>query len=559
MINYLNVKQFGAVGDGRKDDSLAIKQASQVLTDQHILYFPSGTYLVQTKGNLIELKGISNLAVVFETEAVLLLDNLNEEGEGTGHAFYFKGPAENLTLDGLSIKWKDRPKARSEGDGIRIDGPCSDQGPSAERTYKNINIKNCTVENSPQTGMILMGCSHVHIENIHLKNTHADGIHLNACQQFTVDTVKGEKLGDDNVALVTYYDSNSTKRTLYNNQYGPYTQPTLGEWSNYKGLIANVESMDQRGANGIRVAGALDVKIFNLRAQQRKAGIIVDAGRKGGTFGWSYQASRSIAVTNVTAEDCHVGIHIMSYNVDPSDHLFWDFDVTVSNALIKDCEHDNLLVEKCGGVNLLNINSQGHRIRLIALNQLTVSNLQNRNGSVLIHGTRKKKEQAKSGSADTIILDGILVFGGNLQIENATQVDASHLHAYDSPNDVGIVLANISNMQIDSVISRNAQRKGIQVINCQHLSIASVFIEATQNRFTSVEIGGGSASSKSEDISIISGIYKNSEGRSDVSIQSGKFAPEGVSIRMSYNTLKKNKTWKNYLLNPSKANFESIE
>ena len=557
LINYLNVKQFGAVGDGQKDDFSAIKKAGLALTDQHILYFPAGTYRIQTRGNLIEIEGVSNIAIFFETEAVLLMDNLNDEGAGSGHAFYFKGPAENLTLEGISIKWK-RPKKRSHGDGIRIDGPFSNQGPSADRTFKHITIKNCSVENSPQTGMILMGCSHIHIENIDLKNTHADGVHLNACQHFTVSGVRGEGLGDDNVALVTYYNSDTAKHTL-NNKFGPNSRRYLGVWSNYNGLITNVESVDRRGANGIRVSGALDVKIFNVRTLRRKAGIIVDAGRRGGTFGWSYQASRSIDITNVTTEDCHVGIHIMSFNVNTTDNLFWNFDVTVSNAFIKNCNHDNLLVEKCSGINLFNINSQGYRIRLIQLSKLTVRNLQNSNGSVVIHGTRKRKGQTKPLNEDTIALDGIIVFQGNLQIENATQIDGGHLHTYDSPNHVGIVLANINNMQVDSLISKNAQRSGIQLTNCQHLSIASVFIEADRKRFTSLEIGGGDASSISEDISIISGIYKNIEGRSDILLQTGEYALNDVFIQMSFNTLMKNKVWKNYRLNPDKARFKSIE
>ncbi|MEM6843534.1 MAG: glycosyl hydrolase family 28-related protein [Bacteroidota bacterium] len=555
MINYINVKQFGAAGNGQQDDSAAVKRAVQAMQDQYILYFPSGTYRIQTLGTPVEIAGLSNIAIVFESEATLLMDNLNTEQQGSGHAFYFKGPAENLLIEGASIKWNHRPSTRSKGDGIRIDGPCSNKGPSNERTFKNITIKDCSIENSPQTGMILMGCSNIQIENIQLKNTHADGIHLNACQHFTVNTTRGEGLGDDNVALVTYYNADTTNYTLYKNQYGPYSQPSLGEWSNFKGSITNVESYNQKGANCIRVAGASSVNISNVRARQRKAGIIVDAGKKGNTFGWSYQASRSIEITNVTADECHVGIHVMSFNANPSEKLFWDFDVTIRNVLVRDCQHDNVLVEKCSGIQLFNIHSEGRRIRLINLNNVVVNNLQNNGGSIVIHGTQKLKKK----HSDDIVLDGVLVFGGNLQIENAAQVDCTHLHAYNTATDTGIVLANIRNMQIDSLVSKNARRRGIQIVNCQQLSVASVFIEASKNRFTSLEIGGGDAASKSEDISIISGIYKNDAGRADISLQTGAFAPKNVSIQMSYNTLKKNKVWKNYRLNPDKARFKSIE
>ncbi|MEQ9443839.1 MAG: glycosyl hydrolase family 28-related protein [Cyclobacteriaceae bacterium] len=555
MQDTINVKKFGAAGDGAQDDTSAIRQATRALQHQSTLYFPSGTYRIQTPGNAVEVERLSGISVIFEPDAILLMDNLDANQLGTGHAFYFKGPASNLILEGVSIKWKTRSSARSKGDGIRIDGPYSSAGPSEDQTFKNIEIKNCDIENSPQTGMVLMGCSDIHIENIDLLATHADGIHLNACRHYTIDSINGQDLGDDNVALVTYYNASSGNRSLQKNQHGPYTQPSLGEWSNYQGAISNLESASDIGANGIRIAGAFQVIINNVKAQGRKAGIIVDAGKQGGSFGWEYQASRKISIANIMATQCHVGIHIMSYNIRLSDDIFWNFDVSISNVIIKDCIHDNILIEKCGGVSLSNVTSEGQRVRMIQLSKLTVANLQNRGGSVIVHGVGKPKDNGGTPQEDKLALDGILVYGGNLQIENISHAMCGYLHAYDSPNNAGVVLANIRNMQIDSVLSKNAKRMGIQIINCQQLSIASVFIESASSRYTSIEIGGGSATSKSEDISVISGVYKNDGGKPDIILQSGEFAPQNISIHLAYNTLKKNKSWKHYLLNPYQAKY----
>src|ERR1700680_3010197 len=49
----INVKDYGAKGDGVTDDTLAIQTAiSQNLTEisnDHIIYFPNGTYLVSNR------------------------------------------------------------------------------------------------------------------------------------------------------------------------------------------------------------------------------------------------------------------------------------------------------------------------------------------------------------------------------------------------------------------------------------------------------------------------------------------------------------------------------
>lgn len=551
MQHTIDVKKFGAVGNGEADDAPAIRKATQALREGSTLYFPSGNYRIQSPGNAVETEGLSGVSVIFEPDAVLLMDNLDKDQLGAGHAFYFKGPARDLLLEGISVRWKIRPRARSHGDGIRIDGPFSSRGPSDERTFANITIKDCDIENSPQTGMVLMGCSDIRIENIHLVATYADGVHLNACRRFSIDNVSGQNLGDDNIALVTYYRPSSDNQSLLKNQFGPYTQSSLGEWSNYQGSISNLESMSRLGANGVRVAGALQVSISNIRAKGRKAGIILDGGRKGKTFGWEYQASRQISVTNVTAEQCHVGVHIMSFNVGPSDDIFWNFDVTISNLSVSDCIHDNVLVERCGGVTLANVTGKGRRMRLIQLSSINVSNLRNEGGSVVVHGTGRKADSTTS----RISLDGILVYGGNLQIENAENVACGYLHTYDSPQKIGVVLSNVRNAQIDAVLSRNAQRKGLLIANCQQLSIASVFIESGQRRYTSIEIGGGNATSRSEDVSVISGVYKNDEGKADIVLQSGQYAPQNISIHLAYNTLRKNKPWKHYLLNPYQAKY----
>lgn len=556
-MQIINIKDYGAIGNAKADDAYAIKKATSALKNNTTLYFPAGTYLIKAHGNLIEVQGLSDISIIFEPGAVLLMDNLDSNGKGSGHAFYFKGPAENLLLEGLHVKWKTKPLARSKGDAVMIDGPNSAAGPADDRTFKNITIRDCHFENTPQTGMVLMGCSDIDIENINLVDTQADGIHLNACRHYAIDNVAGRNLGDDNIALVTYYNPSEITYSLHNNNQGPYTQPDLGEWSNYQGTVSNVDSADDIGANGIRIAGAFNVNIDNVKAHGRKAGIIIDAGKKGGTYHWSYQASKQIHINNVLATHCHVGVHIMSYNVTPQNPVFWNFQINLNNVVVKDCIHDNILIEKCSGVEINNIDSYGNRIRMIHLNNLQVNNLRNKKGSVIVHGLNSLAKNLKLNPIpdSNLILDGILVYEGNIQIENANKLSCGYLYSYKSTSDAGCVMNNNKDVRIDSLVSRHAKSKGIHVINCQQLSIASTFIESSEKKFTSIEIGGGNLSSRSEYISIISGVYKNNEGKHDVVLQNGQYTPKNVSIHLAYSTRKKSDHWKHYLLNPYQAAY----
>ncbi|MDF9801086.1 hypothetical protein OKW21_006349 [Catalinimonas alkaloidigena] len=549
-MRIINVKEFGAVGDAETDDSEAIKKAAQSLQNDTTLYFPSGTYLVKQEGTLLVIEKLYDIKVVFDQDAVLLMDNLDSTGKGTGHAFYIKGPGENLLLSGIKVKWKVLPSSRSMGDGIMIDGPCNETGPSSIYTFKHISIENCSFENTPQTGMILMGCSNVAIKNITLKNTLADGVHLNACQHYTINGISGENVGDDNVALVTYYKAASA--SLYNKSSGPYAQDELGEWSNYKGSIDNINSNDNSGANGIRIAGAYHVNISNVKAQGKKAGIIIDAGKKGGTFHWEYQASKAISVHNVTAEACHVGIHVMSFNVNFEEARFWDFDVSLNNIQIANCKHDNFLIEKCSGISCNNVDSHGKRCRMINLNNFSLTNLISHRGSVIVHGLSVLAQKAGSSvmPESNISIDSLSVHEGNIQIENAKGVDVNYLYTYKSSKDNGLVFHNLQQAQFSTIISKFAGSRGILISNCQHISVMSAFIESERQKFTSIEIGGGNQASISDDISIITAAYKSDSNQNDVVLQKGKVGPKNISINLSYTTNKKQQKWKHFKLNP---------
>lgn len=59
LLNYVNVKNFGAIGDGNADDTQAIQNAINTLQENDILYFPKGTYKI-TPQNQYNIKGFGS-------------------------------------------------------------------------------------------------------------------------------------------------------------------------------------------------------------------------------------------------------------------------------------------------------------------------------------------------------------------------------------------------------------------------------------------------------------------------------------------------------------------
>ncbi|HEY9264035.1 MAG TPA: glycosyl hydrolase family 28-related protein, partial [Mycobacterium sp.] len=101
-VTTVNVRDYGAVGDGVTDDSAAIKAAEAALTSGSRLYFPEGDYRFAQQhpagDAAILLRGLSNVTVEFAPGARLLMDNLDANGHGTGHGIRVEGAASHVTI-----------------------------------------------------------------------------------------------------------------------------------------------------------------------------------------------------------------------------------------------------------------------------------------------------------------------------------------------------------------------------------------------------------------------------------------------------------------------------
>ena len=371
----LNVMNFGARNDGLGDNTVAFDAAIRELKERKggELYFPAGKYRFITRRKAaISLERISNVGIRFAPGAVLLMDNLLENGTGGGHGIVVRGPANDIRLENIHIKWLVKPKARSHGDAFRFEG-----FPDNERTISNIYLMNCIGENSPQTGAVFMGCSDIFVNNFTSKNTLADGLHFNACRRINVDGVCGMENGDDTLAFVTYYSEKFMGKTG-----GVFAFPDLNEWCNFDSNAVNIVSYNGR-ANGIRISGGYNINVSNIAVSGKWAGIQLDsalATKKTRAVGWSYLASRNINISNASIRSCNMGLIVRTLNILPEDDArFWLFGLNVNNLNVSGIKELGINVQSVAGVILSDIHSDS-RVKLQNLRgYISIANFFQRN------------------------------------------------------------------------------------------------------------------------------------------------------------------------------------
>lgn len=344
--SIVNVRDFGARGDGSTDDSAAIQAAVRGLQSGATLHFPKGSYRFAEPNPegaaAVSITGISHADIKFDAGAELLMDNL-DDGVGGGHAILIQGPASHINLDGVRVRWATKAP-RSLGDGIRIVGypvGIADDPPEgwtgAPAPVSDVRITDCEVGSSPQAGVILMGLSNVEVTNLLVHDTAADGLHFNACRRARVDGYTVTDNGDDGLALVTYYSD----RPTYDSAAQTFAFPELTAWSNTDFTITNVTVSGGR-ANGVRIAGAENVLVRGLTVARKHtgAGVVVDSTAEIDSGNqWQYVASRGLRLEHVSIADCETGVQLLARPGSEGDPKFTEFGISMSDVSIRRCSN----------------------------------------------------------------------------------------------------------------------------------------------------------------------------------------------------------------------------
>lgn len=485
-----NVRDLGAAGDGRTDDTAALRKAvEQIAADKGgTLYFPLGDYRCAGNGPTLHFKQISNLTVRFESGARLLIDNLKPDGTGGGHGIQISGPAANIELENVVIEWPVPPKSRSFGDGIRIDG-----FPADGKAVDNVRLRNCKVVRAPQAGAIFHGCSNVTVRDFRPEYTLADGLHFNACRRVSVNGVFGIENGDDTLAFVTYYSRGGIG--AYGGTKPPFTQPGLYGWSNTDSHADNIVTNGGK-ACGVRISGGKNITVSNVSVTKKWYGVQIDTAKKtekDRAVGWSYLPSRNITISNANLKECGSGVVVRTLNLDMDapEELWKPQAIVLRNLNIRSCKTglqlrdtaevtvDGLWSDSPASV----INSRGRiALRNFVLEKTSLSLLGTQSGNIQKWTRSREGEpfEAKDDLSDLkpgrLSVNDADITAGRLIIRNSAGISIRDLRMYDAPQNA-IELEKCNRLELADVrFSGTAAKSPLLLRNCRNLLFTDWFV-----------------------------------------------------------------------------------
>lgn len=196
----INVMDYGAMGDGVTDDTLAINVAAALLGDGDTLYFPEGTYLLKEygSGTIVYFEKKKNITVRMEEETVLQMDTVADgsTGELSPHYMLHFYCCENVTIMGGNITG-DRLRytggtTNRDGIGVRLTN-CKDVtvrdveisylrgdgisalsgGVHADGQYgvcRNVTVEDCVIHDCQRSGVSMKSVDGFVLRNTNISN-----------------------------------------------------------------------------------------------------------------------------------------------------------------------------------------------------------------------------------------------------------------------------------------------------------------------------------------------------------------------------------------------------
>ena len=192
----INVKHFGALGDGKADDTEAIQRAVKSVKDGDVLIFPKGSYNVMPSIgniNLITFEDVNNITVKGRKATIRVLPNglpaYNVIKIHNCNNVIIK----NLTLQGdrLYHDYKSNSGTHEFGYGIYVLG-------DSKRRPVGLTIENCNLYNMTGDAIVTkngVSTGTININNCQLHHCRRQGISILDSDRITVDNCSIFKIG----------------------------------------------------------------------------------------------------------------------------------------------------------------------------------------------------------------------------------------------------------------------------------------------------------------------------------------------------------------------------
>ncbi len=184
----VDVTTFGAVGDGRTDDTVAVQRALDSLPEKGILSFPAGRVFLHA--------GVLSI----NTADVRLVGTAELRATDEEHSAV-KVEAPGVTVEGLTFGIERSTRRWSTPDQHKL----------FIGQVSGVTVRDVRITGSAAAGLFALGASNFHFESVAVFDTRADGIHMTyGAHTGTVDHPVVTRSGDDGVAVVSYLEDGAT-------------------------------------------------------------------------------------------------------------------------------------------------------------------------------------------------------------------------------------------------------------------------------------------------------------------------------------------------------------
>ena len=238
FADVVNVRDFGAVGDGVTNDTAAINQAKSTLTDYKTLFFPSGKYKV-TAGGISAFENLHHICVAGEGRSSVIY---SDETGGPNGFFVFQPSCDYVTIRDFDIVGS--ATSRAYGVGIRLY--------SSDSIISNIRITKTS-----DFGILVSNeaggyTSRVIVDNCTSYETRGDGFHVGHVTDCIISNCSAFSTWDDGLGIG---DDNASGNYPNRIQVSNFTSIQAGNPASGGGNGVGIRIFD--GASNVNIIGGI--------------------------------------------------------------------------------------------------------------------------------------------------------------------------------------------------------------------------------------------------------------------------------------------------------------
>jgi len=351
-----DVVQYGALGDGVADDYPAITAAYDALVAAGggELWFPADRrYHVRSTGvHGLHLVRQGDVTIRMGERAWLVMDNM-ADGLAVSHGIFVEGPAANIALIGVQVRYATLSVARQGWAPIYFLGANVGTGDGGARPYgwyrgnpdgteawpqieagavRDVRLENVTVEDSPSVGVGIVGVDGIRIAKVTVRRTWADGLYHLYFRNARIDGFHGIEVGDDAISMASY-ESDLERADI--------DLPFHGEGSFVTGVaIEGRGPVRDLPSGSIVPLGVRDLTVAGFVIADRFRGLRFEPGTQRTldypTLNLNFLASRNVVIRDGEIRGAVQAISLVAKECNfATPRKWWDHDVTIANVALR--------------------------------------------------------------------------------------------------------------------------------------------------------------------------------------------------------------------------------